>query len=134
MATIWWEQPVAASADRAWAALRRVEKAHELFAPVLSDGSMQGDVRTVTFANGLVVRERIVTIDEPRRRVAYTVLGDTFEHHLASMQILPVDEGNCRFLWISDFLPDNRAETVRPLVEQGARAFASNVEGSSGAS
>jgi hypothetical protein len=44
------------------------------------------------------------------------------------MQILPVDEGNCRLLWISDFLPDSRAETVQPLVEQGARALARNVE------
>ena len=128
MATIWWEEPVAAPADQAWAALRCVEKTHELFAPVLTDSTMEGDIRIVTFANGLVVSERIVTIDELRRRVAYTVLGGTFEHHLASMQILPVDEGSCRFLWISDFLPHARAETVQPLVEQGARALARNIE------
>ena len=46
---------------------------------------------TVTFANGMVVRERIVDIDQQRRRLCYAVLGDMFEHHSASMQILPVN-------------------------------------------
>ena len=129
MATIWWEEPVAVPAEKAWAALRRVDEAHELFAPVLVGGKMEDGIRTVTFSNGLVARERIITVDEPRRRVAYSVLGDMFEYHSASMQIVPVDKANCRFLWISDFLPDERAGTVQPLVEQGARALARNIEG-----
>lgn len=128
MASIWWEEPVAAPAGLAWAALRRVDLAHRLFSPVLVDGSMDGGIRTVTFANGLVVRERIVDVDEERMRLVYAVLGDLFEHHSASMQILPVDEERSRFVWISDFLPDERAETVRPLMEQGARALARNIE------
>jgi hypothetical protein len=127
MASIWWEQPVAAPADRAWAALRRVDLAHRLFAPVLTGCEMEGPVRTVTFADGLVVSERIIDLDEQRRRLSYTVLGPTFDHHAASMQIVPVDAANCRFVWISDFLPDERAVMVRPLVEQGARALAANI-------
>ena len=128
MASIWWEEPVMAPADRAWAALRRVDLAHRLFAPVLADGTIEGDIRTVTFANGLVVCERIIDINEARRRLAYSVLSDLFEHHSASMQILPVDGASCRFLWVSDFLPHDRTETVRPLVEQGSRALARNIE------
>jgi len=127
MATIWWEQPIAAPAAKAWAALRRVDKAQELFAPVLTDGVMEDDVRTVTFANGLVVRERIVAIDEQRQRLVYYVLGDMFEHHSASMQILPIDDLSCKFLWVSDFLPDERKKGVLSLVEQGARALAENI-------
>lgn len=128
MATVWWEEPIALPADTAWAALREVGRAHELFAPVLVAGSLDGDVRTVTFANGMTVRERIVTLDEPRRRLCYTVLGDTFEHHSASMQLVPVDAHHCRFVWISDVLPDEAAEMVGPLVEQGARALRANLE------
>lgn len=127
MATIWWEEPVAATAIKAWGALRRVDKAQELFAPVLVDGRMEGTIRTVIFANGRTVRERIVTVDEQRQRVVYCVLGGDFEHHSASMQILPGDHATCTFLWISDVLPDARAEAVQALVEQGARAFAENV-------
>lgn len=127
MATVWWEIPIAVSAETAWAALRRVDLAHELFSPVLTAGTMDGDIRTVTFANGLVARERVITVDEARKRVVYTVLGGVFDHHSASMQITPIDEVSCRFLWISDFLPDERAQMVAPLVEQGAAALAKNI-------
>jgi predicted nucleic acid-binding protein len=129
MASIWWEEPVAAPADFAWAALRHVGMAHQLFSPVLVDSTVEGDIRTVTFANGLVVRERIIAVDEQRRRIAYSVLGDTFDHHSASMQILPIDRASCRFLWVSDFLPHERADTVRLLVEQGSHALARNIAG-----
>lgn len=128
MATIWWEQPIAAPAASAWAALRCVDKAHQLFTPVLIAGSMTGDLRELTFADGLVVQERIISIEEERRRVAYSVVGDMFEHHSASMQILPAEDGNCRFVWISDFLPDSLIEVVRPLVEQGSAALAATIE------
>lgn len=128
MATIWWEAPLAVSAQRARAALRRVDLAQKLFSPVLIDGAMDGDVRTVTFAQGMVVRERMITVDEMRKRVVYSVLGGLFEHHSASMQIVPVDQASCRFVWVSDFLPAERMEMVRPLVELGSAALTRNIE------
>ena len=128
MASIHREELIRTSADIAWSALRRADQAHRLFSPVLTACVLDGDIRTVTFANGMVARERIVDIDQQRRRFCYAVLGDMFEHHSASMQILPVDERSCRFIWISDFLPDDRAEMVGPLVEQGSRALVANIE------
>jgi hypothetical protein len=128
MSSIWWEETIAVPAEIAWASLRRVDRAHELFAPVLVDGSISGDVRTVTFANGLVVRERILDVDETRRRISYTVLDGVFEHHNASMQIVPIDAKSCRFVWITDFLPAGKSDMVKPLVEQGSKAIASNIE------
>lgn len=128
MATIRYEQPIAVPAETAWEALRQADHADRLFAPVLVGCTMQGDTRTVTFANGLVVGEQIVTIDDAERRLAYHVLGEMFDHHSASMQILPIDDGNCRFIWIIDFLPEDRAETVQPLVTQGSGALARNIE------
>src|SRR3712207_1283812 len=102
MTTIWHEARLDVAADQAWHALRQTDRAHELFAGVLVDARMEGDVRTVTFANGLVVRERIVTVDDARRRIAYAVIGDLFEHHMASMQILAEGGTGCRFIWITD--------------------------------
>jgi hypothetical protein len=90
MSSIWWEETIAVPAEIAWASLRRVDRAHELFSPVLVDGTISGEIRTVTFANGLVVRERIVDVDEARQRICYTVLDGVFEHHSASMQIVPM--------------------------------------------
>jgi hypothetical protein len=128
MATIWCEKELSVPAERAWAALRRVDMAHSLFSPVLVDCAMDGDIRTVTFANGLIVCERIITVDEQRRRVAYSVIGGRFEIHASSMSILPINEKTCRFVWISDFLPDDRAGTVQALVEQGSSALVRNIE------
>ena len=128
MASIHWEGLIRTSADEAWSALRHVDQAHRLFSPVLTACVLDGNVRTVTFANGMVARERIVDVDQTRRRLSYTVLGDMFEHHSASMQILPVDEHSCRFSWTSDFLPNDRAQLVGPLVEQGSRALVANIE------
>jgi hypothetical protein len=60
--------------------------------------------------------------------VSYTVLSDRYEHHSASMQIVPIDERSCQFIWISDFLPNELATIIRPLMEQGSRALVANLE------
>jgi hypothetical protein len=87
-------------------------------------------VRTVTFAGGQVVTEQILDVDEDRMRVAYYVVGGGFSHHSASMQIVPNGEGRCRFVWISDFLPNEAGAMVGPLMEAGAEALKRNLEAS----
>lgn len=56
------------------------------------------------------------------------MIDGLFEHHAASMRILPVDEANCRFVWGSDFLPEEKRAAVLPLVREGSRALARNLE------
>lgn len=129
MASIRREETIQVSAEQAWAKLRDVGSPHHLFAPVLVDGRIDGDIRTVTFADGMVVRERIVDLDEEGRRVAYAVIDGMFEHHSASMQIIPDGAGRCRFVWISDFLPNESMQLVAPLVEAGSLALVRNLEG-----
>lgn len=115
-------------AAAAWALLRDVAAADKAFPGVLTGARMEGDgVRVVTFANGSVIRERVVTIDDERRRIAYGVIGGRFSHHSASMQI--VSEAGCdRFVWVSDFLPDDLSPMVSALLDQGAEAFRRVVE------
>ena len=129
MASIHKQETVDVGADKAWAALRRVSDAHTLFAPVLVDARLDDDVRTVTFANGMVLRERILAVDDDRRRVAYTALdapGMAFHH--ASMQIVDDGPGRCRFVWITDFHPPEVGASIAPLIERGAGALKSNLE------
>ena len=129
MASIHKEITVEVAPETAWSALRRVEDAHELFTPVLVDGQLAGDTRTVRFANGMVVRERILDVDENRRRVAYTVLdGPGIVYHHASMQIENAGPGRSRFVWITDFLPEEVGPNLAPLIEQGAAALKRNLE------
>jgi hypothetical protein len=123
MASIIKKLQLAVGAPKAWAMLRDVGMAHRAFPGVLRDCRQEGGFRLVTFTDGSVACERIVTIDEAGRRVAYAVVGGRFAHHSASMQIFAEDDGTCRFLWVSDFLPDELESVVRPLVEQGSDAF-----------
>ena len=129
MASIHHEITVETSLDRAWAALRAVGDAHKLFAPVLAEGLLNGDVRMVRFGNGMVVRERILDVNDEARRVAYTVIdGPAMSYHHASMQVVADGAERCRFIWITDFLPPEMRDTLQPLVEAGARALKANLE------
>lgn len=123
MASVRKELRLGVAAEVAWALLRDAGAAHEAFPGVLAACRRDGESRTVTFASGNQVRERIVAIDEAQRRIAYAVVEGRFSHHSASMQIVPEDDGRCRFVWVSDFLPNELEPTVRALVEQGAEAF-----------
>jgi uncharacterized protein YndB with AHSA1/START domain len=129
MASIHKEAAIAAPAEKVWAALRDVGNAHLLFRGVLVDARREGDCRIVTFANGSVVRERIVSIDDGKRRVAYAVLQDGVIHHSASMQVFQEAEGSSRFVWISDFLPDDLTASFGALIDQGMEAMKRTLEG-----
>jgi hypothetical protein len=129
MASITEQVSVSVDAQRAWQALRDVGSAHVLFAPVLVDGSLAGEVRTVTFANGLVAQERILDVDDQQRRVAYAALNvPGMEYHHASMQVVEDGPGRCRFVWITDVYPAAVADSIRPLITQGAQALKKNLE------
>ena len=129
MASIRKDIVIDTAVEPAWEALRRVGEPHTLFAPVLTGAELEGDVRTVHFANGMVVRERILDVDEEHRRVAYAVVdpqGMTYHH--ASMQLDLAGPGHCAFVWITDFLPAEAAAALQPLIDHGAEAFKRNVE------
>jgi carbon monoxide dehydrogenase subunit G len=128
VASVTVENELACPAERAWALLTDFENPHKAFAGVLTDSRAEQGGRVVTFANGMEAREILVDLDEARRRVAYAVVGDRFSQHAAAMQILE-NGGGCRFLWTSDFLPDEAAPLVEGLMRQGATAFARVAEG-----
>ena len=129
MTSIHRETVVDVGAEQAWAALRTVGAAHELFAPVLTDGELNGETRRVRFANGMVVNERIVDVDDGMRRVAYSVLdAPGLQYHHASMQVVEASPGRCLFVWITDVLPHEVGDSLAPLIEQGAEALKSNLE------
>ena len=127
MTSIYREVILQIDASNAWLTLRDPVNVAKMFAGVLSSATIDGDVRTVTFAGGHVAQERIVAVDESRMRVAYTVRGERFTHHHASMQVVPLADGQCRFVWISDFLPDSERAFVEALVGAGCAAVARNL-------
>ena len=127
MATIHREVEIACDLEHAWRELRDFSSAARLFAGVLTECREEAGLRTVTFANGGVVQERLIAVDETRHRIAYAVIKGSFTHHNASMELRPAGEG-IRFVWTSDFLPDGIKPQIEALVEAGCAAIKRNLE------
>lgn len=118
-----------APADVVWAAVRDVGAVNERLAPgFVVDAHLEGDARVVTFANGLIARERIVDIDDEQQRLAYASVGGTLTHHNASLQVFADEGDRSRLVWITDLLPDELAGPVREMVEQGAEVMKQTLE------
>src|SRR5688572_30382072 len=129
MASITKDIPLPVDAATAWAAIRDVGRPHLLFRGVLSDAHLDGDDRIVTFANGMVVRERIVDVDDATRRLAYSVVDGPFTHHHATFSVTAEPDGTSRLTWVADLLPDEVAPMVEELMDQGASAAAATLGG-----
>ena len=129
MASIRKELIVDAPADHVWAALRDIGQVHTRLArEFVIDTRLDGDSRLVTFANGEVVRERIVDIDDRARRLAYAVVDWRTTRHNASFQVTPDGDGRSRLTWITDLLPDSLADLVGGFVDQGCVAIKRTLE------
>lgn len=135
MASIHVETRIQAPAEQVWSMLAAIGDAHKAFAGVLVASVLESeDMRRVTFANGLVVKEQIVGIDAARMRIAYRVIESELVYHSASMQVVALTRDSCRFDWITDVLPHDAAAWIGPLMEAGARALAANVSTATSAS
>ena len=103
----------------AWDAMQDVGRIHERLVPgFVVECRLHGRVRTVTFADGTVVREPILDVDASRHRVAWAAMGEGFDHYSASLQADDVGGGRTRLTWIADLLPDEMRERVDGMIEQ----------------
>src|SRR6185436_20514490 len=101
-ATIHKEVEIHASPDRVWEALSDVGALHtRLAAGFVVDTKMDANARVVTFANGMVVREEIVTVDDASRRVVWAIVGQQFVHYNGAAQVFDHPDGS-RFVWTTD--------------------------------
>jgi hypothetical protein len=75
MASIRKEILIESRPEDVWAAVRDFGAVHERLVPgFVVDCRLEGDTRILTFADGRVVRELFVDIDEGARRLVYTVV------------------------------------------------------------
>jgi hypothetical protein len=115
MASIRTELVIEADAARVWKTIGDWTNGPADMAPGLVTSSCaEGPVRVVTFADGRVVRERLVTRDDDAQRIVYSVIGDTVrpDHDNAVMHVISEGERRCRFVWSRDVLPDELAEPL----------------------
>jgi carbon monoxide dehydrogenase subunit G len=130
MATLIREITIDASPQKCWEALRDFGALHQKLVPgFVTHCEFDGAARTITFFNGMKVREALVGIDDAQRRVAYSASGANSTHHNASAQIFDDGTGRTRFVWITDVLPDSSAEFIGPMMDQGAVVIKKTLEG-----
>jgi carbon monoxide dehydrogenase subunit G len=124
MATIRKEFRIARPAAEVWEAFRDVGAVHTRLARgFVTDTKLEEGARLVTFANGFVARELLVTVDDAARRLAYAVTGSpNLTHHSASFQVFE-DGGGSRVIWVADMLPDAAAATIGPMMDAGVEAM-----------
>jgi len=129
MASIRREVRIDARPETAWAALRDVGALHTRLVPgFVVDTRLEDGARVVTFANGMVARELIVTVDDEERRVVWSVVGGPMTHHNGAAQVLANGASGCRFVWIADLLPDDVAPAIAAMMEQGISVIKETLE------
>jgi hypothetical protein len=129
MASIRKEIEIRASAEKVWDVVRDIGAVHKRFVPgLVTDVRLDAGARIVTFANGMVVRELIVDVNDEQRRLAYAAVGEMFKHHHASMQVVAKGENRCCLVWITDLLPDTAAGTVEPIIDEGSAIMKRTLE------
>jgi hypothetical protein len=128
MATTHEEIRVEVSAERVWDAVRDVGALHTRLVPgFVTDTRMQGETRVVTFGNGMVVLEPIISIDDERRRLAWAAVGGSTTHYNAVLHVVPDGDG-CFVRWTSDVLPHSVAPTIAGMQRQGLAVLKKTLE------
>jgi carbon monoxide dehydrogenase subunit G len=101
------EIQIDAPPEKVWDALRDFGALHERLVPgFVTDCRMDGPDRIVTFANGAVMREVLIDLDDDDRRLVWTIVDGPYRHHQGAAQVLTEGEGS-RFVWTADLLAED---------------------------
>ena len=107
-----------------WSAIRDVGALHARLVPgFVVDTALDGDARIVTFANGMVIREPIIAIDDEHRRLVWSAEGPQFEHYNGAAQAIEQPDDTTVVVWTADFKPDELADVVDEMMTAGATAM-----------
>ena len=123
MATLRKEIPVANAAIPVWHAIRDFGQVHTKVAPGFLTGlKMDNGDRIVTFFNGVVARERLVTADDATCRLVYTVVEGRASHYNAAVQVFPEGDGS-RVVWTIDLLPHDLAPAIGGMMDEAVKVM-----------
>jgi hypothetical protein len=121
LATVRKEIPVKASAADAWDAIRDIGALHTRLVPgFVVATKLEPGARVVTFGNGMVIREPIVTLDDEAMRLVWSAEGGQTTHYNSSAQVLRGADGSTRVVWTADFLPDAMKDAIDGMMTAGS--------------
>jgi hypothetical protein len=120
MATLRRQIALNATASAVWSAIRDFGAVHTRVAPgFLTRLEIDNGDRIVTFFNGLVARERLITVDDEDCRLVYAVVDGRPSHYNAAVQVFPEGDGS-RVVWTIDLLPNELASAVGGMMDHAA--------------
>jgi hypothetical protein len=120
MASVRREILTNARVDDVWSAIRDIGALHTRLVPgFVIDTKLEDGARIVTFGNGMVVREPIVTIDEQAKRLVWSAVGAITTHYNAAVQVSSAGDGASSIVWIADFLPDSASAAIAGAMDAG---------------
>jgi hypothetical protein len=129
MASIRKEILIEASPQDVWDAVRDWGALHERLVPgFVVDARLDGEDRIVTFANGMVLREVLVDLDEESRRLVWSIVDAPYTHHNGVAQVFAEGESHARFVWSADLLPNELAASTAEAMEQGTSVVKKTLE------
>jgi hypothetical protein len=129
MATLRRQIALNAPAGTVWSALRDFGAVHTRVAPgFLTKLEMDNGDRIVTFFNGLVARERLVTLDDEDCRLVYSVVEGRASHYNAEVQVFPEGDDGSRLVWTIDLLPNELAPAVGGMMDHAASFMKKTLE------
>ena len=129
MATIYKEIEIQQNMKYVWHAVRDVGSIHKRLVPgFVTECRLEGNSRFLTFGNGMKAQEIIVSVDDETHRHVWSARSEQLQHHNASLQVFADGEKKCRVVWIADFLPDEFAGMMDPLIQQGLNTMKRTLE------
>jgi hypothetical protein len=125
------ERQIGVGAAEAWAVVGRPDLLH-LWFPGIVACDVRGDTRTVTLGTGLSLEETILTNDPIQRRFQYRIAGGLFREHLASIDVIALDDRSCLVTYASDADPAPMAVVLGGAMTAALTELARQLEGGFG--
>ena len=124
MASVNVQEQVSASADQVWQILADFGGVDKWADPKLiksceCDGNSAGAVRTITLADGAVIRERLEAIDGDARRFSYSIVGECplpVKDYQATAKVTETGAQSCQVDWQSTFEPVGSADEAQKFI------------------
>lgn len=131
MATVRKSVVIKRSASEVWDAISDAGQLHTRVAPgMVVDTTLEddGEVRIVTFANDVVLKELMISNDAKAMRLAWSAQSEHWTHHNASLQIFPVGDNKCEAIWTADVLPHAAGVLMDQFLTAGLSAMKAHME------
>jgi hypothetical protein len=129
MATIRRTIDVAVPISEVWDAVRDFGALHERVAAGFATATrLEGEDRIVTFVNGSIYRERLISSDNELHRLAWTILDGPWTHHNGCVELFAASDHRTRFVWTTDLLPHDAVGATAAMVDRACEQIKLTLE------